>query len=66
MPSKLQINLVVEVGFSDFDRSNATWQEDQVLEYLKLGDQLPPSWDFHSKWSCNTRRVSALGELFGY
>ena len=51
-------------GFSsDFDRSNATWQEDQVSAYLKLGDQLPPSWAFPANGRA-TPDVSALGEGF--
>ena len=51
-------------GFSsDFDRSNATWQEDQVSAYLKLGDQLPPSWAFTANGRA-TPDVSALGEGF--
>ncbi len=51
-------------GFSsDFDRSNATWQENQVSAYLKLGDQLPPSWAFPANGRA-TPDVSALGEGF--
>lgn len=51
-------------GFSsDFDRTNATWQEASVTGYLKLADKLPPSWAFTESGRA-TPDVSALGEGF--
>jgi len=54
-------------GFSwDFDRSNATWQEADVTQYLseaKGAPKFPPSADFNAKGR-GTPDVSALGEGF--